>query len=184
LSKLTGARKGNWKGGMSMFASGFRGTNWPAVAEKIRERDKFECVFCGMSNDAHISAYGKSLEVHHKVPFHNFTRHALANAPSNLVTLCIPCHRAAEAKIPAIQMSLSWAESGNGRNILGLARGTRHGQAVLTDELVMSMRIKRAEGISVYRLSKDNGVSYGAAKSAITGVTWTHVPMPIHQVLR
>jgi hypothetical protein len=129
-----------------------------------------------MSNAEHKAKYGKSLDVHHLVPFHNFTDHVKANRPSNLVALCIPCHRKADAAVPALQLSLTWSAHERG-NRIGLARGEKHGQSRLTADQVMKMRRLRAEGETVYRLAKDAGVAYMTAKNAINGSTWKHLPM-------
>ena len=58
---------------------------------KALERDGFKCTECGITNDRHISKYGRILVTHHKdgkgsrAKFNN-------NELSNLQTLCISCH--------------------------------------------------------------------------------------------
>lgn len=177
VSKLTGARKGNWKGGVSADHNhSFRGTNWPAIAERARKRDGGKCQHCGLTNEQHRDAYGKQLEVHHIEPFHNFTDFRKANRMANLVTLCVPCHRVADAAVPAVQMSLSLSKHQRG-NRAGLARGEKHGQAKLTESEVMELRRRYAGGARVSQLAADSGRHYMTVRAAVKGQTWTHLPM-------
>lgn len=52
---------------------------------KVRERDGFKCVKCGMSNDEHIKWCGRQLDVHRKTPGSFYTLEGCE-------TLCKKCH--------------------------------------------------------------------------------------------
>ncbi len=87
-----GANNPNWRGGSK--SSTYSGKRWCKYADSIRARDNYRCTRCGMENQLHLSLYGKSLCVHHIVP------RLLSNDdhPSNLRSLCIPCHQTVEAE--------------------------------------------------------------------------------------
>ena len=61
------------------------------------------------------------------------------------------------------------------RKVPELARGSRHGRARFTEEEVLAIRSKRADGASIYRLAKDTGASQCAIKLIVNRVTWTHI---------
>lgn len=69
------------------------GPQWNQIRSAIRLRDEFQCQNCGKKET------GKAFHVHHKVPFKAFHSLILANAPSNLVTLCPECHMLAESAV-------------------------------------------------------------------------------------
>jgi hypothetical protein len=75
----------NWHGGYLPYYGG----SWRRARRQARDRDG-RCMVCGVTP----KELGKSLDVHHLIPFRTFgvERHLEANAPSNLVTLCPPCH--------------------------------------------------------------------------------------------
>ena len=54
-------------------------------------------------------------------------------------------------------------------------RGEGNAFHKLTDELVISVRKQHAAGVSIYRLSKDTGISKTTLRSAINRRTWRHV---------
>jgi hypothetical protein len=89
----TGPDNHNWKGGKI----GYRGRNWYAQARKARIRDNYTCQRCGITQEL----YGRSLDVHHIVPFREFgvERYKEANALPNLLSLCSPCHRIVEWQV-------------------------------------------------------------------------------------
>ena len=64
-------------------------TVWEKLSKEIRERDKV-CKHCGKTPKQN----GKSLDVHHIIPF----RFSKDNSPLNLVALCAVCHKKAEHK--------------------------------------------------------------------------------------
>ena len=77
------------------------GSNWPQIREEIITRDNESCLRCGMGREAHREKFGRDLPVHHRVPrrrFYNDPDQSVddADVPSNLLTLCIPCHRSLE----------------------------------------------------------------------------------------
>lgn len=55
------------------------------VRSAVRQRDGRRCTECGMSNEAHVEKYGRSLEVHRLIPGGPYSL-------GNCVTLCIVCH--------------------------------------------------------------------------------------------
>ena len=78
-----------WNGGEYIYGEGWNDEKKRAV----RQRDNYECVACGMGNEAHRSKYDRALDVHHIRPARDFDYDAKRNAMNNLVTMCIPCHR-------------------------------------------------------------------------------------------
>ncbi|WP_176696629.1 homing endonuclease associated repeat-containing protein [Haloparvum sedimenti] len=77
------------------------GSNWPQIREEIITRDNESCLRCGMDREAHREKFGRDLPVHHRIPrrrFYNDPDQSVddADMPSNLLTLCIPCHRRLE----------------------------------------------------------------------------------------
>ena len=77
------------------------GSNWPQIREEIIARDNESCLRCGMDRKTHRDRFGCDLPVHHRIPrrrFYNDPDQSVddADVPSNLLTLCIPCHRRLE----------------------------------------------------------------------------------------
>lgn len=75
----------NWQGGSGVYK---RGPNWQSVKRAALARDEFVCQDCGI---------GGQLHVHHIIPFRMFDTHDEANQMENLISLCPPCHRRADA---------------------------------------------------------------------------------------
>jgi len=69
------------------------GPDWPALREQVRVRDGYICQVCGIGEN------DRQHEVHHKVPFRQFTTRMEANRLDNLVTLCRDCHKQVEANV-------------------------------------------------------------------------------------
>ena len=68
----------------------YYGSDWSNIRNSIVDRDGYRCTECGYHDD---------LEVHHRVPLRLFAGDfERANQPSNLVTLCAPHHREADAE--------------------------------------------------------------------------------------
>ncbi len=65
--------------------------NWEEISKNVRERDGYMCRRCGSSLDE-LQEIGSYLTVHHIVP----RKKGGSNWPSNLITLCIACHREVE----------------------------------------------------------------------------------------
>lgn len=85
-----------WKGGGKLY----RGPNWIPQREVCLERDGRKYQDCGTSEEEHFDEYGRQLSVHHKISVRTFYEKSSGrpdfekmNALSNLITLCISCHR-------------------------------------------------------------------------------------------
>lgn len=85
----------NWQGGSGIYK---RGPRWQSIRRAVLKRDNHQCQECGSSDSLHI---------HHKVPFRMFNDSDAANHEDNLITLCAPCHRMADA-------GSKWAKIGDG----------------------------------------------------------------------
>lgn len=75
------------------------GPRYSWARRQVIERDDGECQNCGRTEEAD----GVRIEVHHIVPFVEFTISGRAHAPHNLVTLCRQCHAALEKRTPGEQ---------------------------------------------------------------------------------
>lgn len=73
----------------------YYGSNWQAQRRKARERDNHICQHCGATDTV--------VDVHHIEPRRWFDVVEDANDLYNLITLCKPCHRKADAKIQALE---------------------------------------------------------------------------------
>ena len=75
------------------------GPEWKRTSEVVRARDHYRCQNCGVAEGE------RAHDVHHKIPFRAFRDEngkimvERANHPENLITLCQPCHRLAEASV-------------------------------------------------------------------------------------
>jgi endogenous inhibitor of DNA gyrase (YacG/DUF329 family) len=89
---FSGINSGTWSGG----DINYYGPNWHKQRRMARERDKYTCQDCGISEEQ----FGKELSVHH-IPFRNFNGDwQKANELTNLVSLCEhPCHRKKHSKM-------------------------------------------------------------------------------------
>lgn len=101
----TGVNHPNWRGGWCPYY----GPNWARQRIEARKRDNYHCQYCGKSEKAN----GKRLDVHHIVPFRKFKyvsgeneNYKEANKLSNLISLCVHCHKKAEAGLIPIQPKL------------------------------------------------------------------------------
>lgn len=85
----SGEQHGNWRNGNAEKQLSY-GPSWRRARLEARERDG-RCMDCGITP----AELGKALDVHHIEPFRTFgiERHREANALTNLVSLCRPCHR-------------------------------------------------------------------------------------------
>jgi len=77
------------------------GSDWQQIREEVIARDNESCLRCGMDRQTHRDQFGRDLPVHHRIPrrrFYNDPDRSVedSNVPSNLLTLCIPCHRRLE----------------------------------------------------------------------------------------
>jgi DEAD/DEAH box helicase domain-containing protein len=69
------------------------GPDWPKIRDRVRARDGFRCQVCGAAEK------GRQHNVHHKIPFRQFSSPVEANCIDNLITLCSSCHRKAEQNV-------------------------------------------------------------------------------------
>lgn len=72
-----------------------RGPKWIRLAETIRNRDGYKCGRCGRSQDEN----GEKLSVDHIRPWRSFTDKTEANATTNLISLCRPCHAVKTSRV-------------------------------------------------------------------------------------
>ena len=88
-----------------------RGGNWKIQSLAARERDKFSCRKCGVTEET----LGRKLDVHHAIPYGSFESNLGANNLEHLVSLCPSCHRSAEFRLqeelPLLSHSTTRAES-------------------------------------------------------------------------
>lgn len=87
-----GEESHNWK----EHTEGYYGPLWPKAREKAIQRDSEQCQRCGMGREEHRETIGKDLNVHHIQRVEDCESLEEAHKLSNLITLCIPCHRAVE----------------------------------------------------------------------------------------
>jgi RNA polymerase-binding transcription factor DksA len=59
---------------------------------KVRRRDGFRCVRCGVAQEKHQALYGRRLDVHHITPARDVDIPERRNSIDNLVSLCVSCH--------------------------------------------------------------------------------------------
>jgi hypothetical protein len=71
-----------------------RGGDWEARSRQARERDGFACQVCGITEEG----LGRSLDVHHIVPFRLFPSDGEANRLPNLISVCPVCHARLESQ--------------------------------------------------------------------------------------
>lgn len=55
------------------------------------------------------------------------------------------------------------------------SRGQRHGNAILTNEKVRSMRARWESGTSIHQVSREFGVSFACAYKAVKRISWVEV---------
>jgi len=82
-----GANHPNWAGGDIPYGAG-----WDRNRRRARERDNYECQFCGLASDAHKLIHGEDLHVHHVVKARLIEEDSDRNALDNLISLCRSCH--------------------------------------------------------------------------------------------
>lgn len=166
----------NWQGGKSLLNNvSARGPNWQAQRLATRRRDKFTCVDCGMSEGDCLSKFGRSLDVDHVVPFHNFNDYRVANKLGNLKSRCASCHRRDEAKRSMVQMVLPLQESKT-RGHKGYARGEKINTAYLTASDVMEIRSLYRAGLSYKYIAEKKSTTKTNVCSIVRGKTWRHLP--------
>lgn len=98
---MTGSSNPSWIDGRSKDPNHtfFRAENWDEIKKFIYNRDGYKCQVCGCSclgkkKAESTGATQKIIQCHHIKPF----KDGGSNDPSNLVTLCLSCHRAIHNK--------------------------------------------------------------------------------------
>jgi len=66
--------------------------NQQKAKQKAKERDGWECRFCGVTNEQHSQEYGRGLEAHHLIKEND----GGVDHPENLITVCRDCHTTLE----------------------------------------------------------------------------------------
>ncbi len=72
-----------------------RGANWGVQSKAARERDRYTCRVCGVTEEE----LGKRLHVHHTIPYTRFKSNIEANRLDYLVSVCPSCHGQVEAQL-------------------------------------------------------------------------------------
>lgn|GEM_PF-945315 len=72
-----------------------RGANWRVQSKAARQRDRYTCRVCGLTEDE----LGKRLHVHHTIPYSRFKSNVEANKLDYLVSVCPSCHGQLEAQL-------------------------------------------------------------------------------------
>jgi len=87
--KNFGNKNHNWKGGLSKLPYPFHWTI--KLKAKIRKRDNYHCVACGMTEKEHNFLYKRNLTVHHI----DYNKQNCKK--NNLATTCVKCNAKANA---------------------------------------------------------------------------------------
>lgn len=167
-----------WVGAALRKNRSYRGPDWPQISEKIRKRDKYACRSCGMTAEEHQAKWGQALEVHHIVPFYEFTDHRKANAASNLVTLCKSCHMAADRAVAGRQLLIDLADEPRKKARDGVYRGSNNGRAQLTEDSVAEIKRLIRASVRHRDIADRFGVKPPVISAISTGQNWRHVPWP------
>lgn len=92
-TRMAGERNPSYIDGRSANATYDAGVNWKVIRRKVYKRDNFRCQICGVKcvakNNATEETSHRIIQCHHKDPY----KRSKNNDLSNLVTLCIRCHR-------------------------------------------------------------------------------------------
>ena len=88
-----------WTGGRRDYGPGWN----EHTKHLIRERQRWECFDCGISQKESKEKSNRKLHVHHLVEPSSETNPAVHNAPRNLVALCVSCHIKTEQKNSVVQ---------------------------------------------------------------------------------
>ena len=74
----------NWLGGKSFEPYGLLFND--SLKDKIRQRDDYSCQICNITEEEHITTYGRVFSVHH------IDYDKVNNGEDNLTSLCLQCH--------------------------------------------------------------------------------------------
>lgn len=169
--RLSGAEHYNWSGGKWWGQHDWRGEGWTKIRNAVRARARYRCEKCGIP-EAELT---RECDVHHRIPFHNFTTAKEANRMSNLEACCHSCHMVAEAELrltSGAQMTLALTgDIGHA----GRARGERVGGAKCTT--LKALAIKRAlEGTEPRsHIARRLKISAHIVNQIASGKTWKHL---------
>lgn len=165
-----------WKGACLLRNKSYRGPDWIDIAEKARSRDGHKCAECGMTSEQHIARWSQKLEVHHKVPFHEFTDHVAANKMSNLVTLCKVCHMKADRAIKQRQLLMVFGDEPRRPRKKDIFKGGKNPRALLTEAAVAAIKSLLRAGERQKVIAATFGVGKHVISAISTGQNWAHVP--------
>lgn len=168
---FSGDKHPGWQGGKSLINSASsRGPNWKEQRSKAIKRDG-ACVDCGLTEAQSIEKYGKSLDVDHVVPYHNFSSYKKANELSNIECRCKSCHRKAESKRRMVQMVLPIQDS-RSRQHKG-QKGSWLSNASLSEVDVMSIRKRFDSGERIRLIWEDYPqIGFCSLSAAARRKTW------------
>lgn len=169
---FSGARHPLWKGGCHNI--GDRGPGWAGLRRRVLKRDRYRCQDCGLTDEDCRTRYGRSLDVDHVEPFHNFQSSREANTLGNLQARCASCHRKAEARRTNVQMVLPLGSSSRAGH-RGPHRGEKVKGARLTSSSVLAIREAYAAGVPAQALADRYGVIRNTIYAVVRGTTWRHV---------
>lgn len=175
VEKFSGPNSWNWKGACLLRNKSYRGAEWNVVAESIRARDRHKCKHCGMTQEEHRAKWSQALEVHHIVPFHEFTNYQKANRPSNLVALCKSCHMTADRAIKTRQMLMIFEDEPRKKVKDGVSRGSRNARALLKEDQVKEIKQRLRAGHRQPEIAASFGVKKHVISAISTGQNWGHV---------
>lgn len=169
---LRGSLHPRWMGGISWLSNNsYRGPDWDSIAERARKKVHYQCQRCGKSQVEN----GRDLDVHHIIPFFNFTNSRVANAMKNLRVLCQECHHIEEGQVTEKQMILPFATNKHGFGHRGHARGERQHSAKLTADKVREIRRRIAAGEIQRQVAREYGIAATGVNAIVKGHTWKHV---------
>lgn len=130
---------------------------WQRQRRELWLRENGPCVDCGSSKDLEVDHVDPTTKVTHNVWSWRESRRREELA--KCVVRCRECH--------ALKSKYEHAV------------GERHGQAKLTDALVLHLRNRVANGEVPYRLAKEMesmGYKFYTVRDAIRGSSWRHLP--------
>jgi 5-methylcytosine-specific restriction endonuclease McrA len=85
---IVGENHHQWEGGAVAY-----GKKWWRIRREALERDGHRCQHCGVG----ATELGQEPDVHHITPVREFDQPSKAHTLQNVISLCRPCHRRAEA---------------------------------------------------------------------------------------
>ena len=173
--KFSGANSWNWKGACLRRNKSYRGPDWTEIAAKARARDRNICQNCGMTHEQHSERWKQALEVHHIVPFYEFTDHKKANRSSNLVTLCKSCHAAADRAIRARQVLMDFGDEPRKKSSARRCVGQDNPRARLKTNDVLQIKQLLAVHTPQKEIAALFGISSQLVSAINTGAAWAHL---------